>query len=105
MDIIFFDNDLEEFVQSLTPESIVKILRTIDLLERFSYKLGMPHSKKVDENLFELRIHGSPAVRIFYTFYESKIILLHGFNKKSQKIPAIELKSAKQKLRQLLAKK
>jgi phage-related protein len=105
MELVFFDQALEKFIQSLKPEVIAKILRTIGLLEKFSYQLGMPHSKKVAQNLFELRIHGEQAIRIFYTFHQSRIVLLHGFNKKSQKIPSNELKTAMQRLKNLLAKK
>jgi len=76
-------------------------LRSIDLLERFGCDLQMPHSKKIKNNLFELRIRGQQEVRIFYTFHQQQIILLHGFIKKSQKILKKELDLALQKMRGL----
>ena len=103
MRIIFFDTEVEDFIQALEPENIAKTLRTIELLEKFSYKLGMPHSKKVGKDLFELRIHGTKFIRIFYTFHKSQIVLLHCFNKKSKKIPKNELKNSLQKLKALFA--
>ena len=54
----------------------------------------MPHSKKITGDLFELRIRGRQEIRILYTFYRSQIILLHGFIKKTPKIPPKELKIA-----------
>jgi len=71
------------------------------LLEEFGHKLGMPHSKEVNKNLFELRVRGVQEVRILYGFHKNSIVLLHGFIKKSQKIPKREIFTAQQKLRTL----
>ena len=98
MEINFFDKKLEQFILRLQKPTIAKILRTIDLLETFSHRLGMPHSKRITERLYELRIRGQQEIRILYIFHNNSIILLHGFIKKSQKIPANELNAANQKL-------
>ncbi|MBU1179983.1 type II toxin-antitoxin system RelE/ParE family toxin, partial [Patescibacteria group bacterium] len=45
--------------------------------------LTLPHAKKVDKSIFELRIRGRQEARIFYAFHKNEIILLHGFVKKS----------------------
>ena len=97
MEILFFDEKIDEFIDSLEKAGIAKALRTIDLLERFGNKLGMPHSKKIAKGLFELRIRGEEEARIIYTFHKSSIVLLHGFKKKSQKIPKRELNVAREK--------
>lgn len=96
------DKSIEKFIKSLERKTIAKVLRTIDLLEKFGSHLGMPHSKKIANHLFELRVRGMQEVRIIYSFYKSTIVLLHGFIKKSPKIPQKELRMAKQKLNQLL---
>lgn len=57
MEIKFFDNSLEKFIESLENSTIAKILHTIDLLEMFGHKLGLPHSKRISKNIFELRIY------------------------------------------------
>lgn len=101
MNIKFFDKKLEHFIQTFEKPTIAKVLRTIDLLERFGHELGMPHSKKIDRRLFELRIRGQEEIRIFYTFFSNDVILLHGFMKKSQRIPERELFVARQKLQAL----
>jgi len=99
MEIRIFDASLEKFIKSLQKPTIAKVLRTIDLLEKFGQKLGPPHTKKISTRLFELRISGKQEVRIFYTFYKSQIFLLHGFVKKSQKIPQKEINFSLQKLK------
>jgi len=70
---IFIDKNVEKFISRLESSTIAKILRTIDLLEYFNYKLGLPHSKKIKANFFELRIRGIQEIRIFYTFKQEKI--------------------------------
>lgn len=101
MEIRIFDTSLEKFIKTLQKPTIAKVLRSIDLLEQFGQQLGPPHTKKITDNLFELRISGKQEVRIFYTFYKSRIFLLHGFVKKSQKIPSKEIKIALQKTKKL----
>ena len=101
MEIHIFNVSLEKFIKSLQKPTIAKVLHTIDLLEKFGQKLGPPHTKKVSKHLFELRVSGKQEVRIFYSFHKSQIFLLHGFIKKSQKIPQREIKVALQKLKLL----
>lgn len=101
MKVIVFGAALEKFIESLEKTTVARVLRSIDLLAEFGNGLGMPHSKYVKLNLFELRIHGHQEIRIFYTFSQSQAFLLHGYVKKSQKIPRKELNKALQILKQL----
>jgi len=99
MIVKLIDSSLEQFILSLDKSAIAKTLRTIELLETFGHNLKMPYSKKISKNLFELRIRGDQEVRILFTFYKNEAILLHGFIKKSQKIPSREIKTALKKNR------
>jgi len=92
---------VEEFISGLEKETIAKVLRVIDLLEKFGIKLTMPHSKKINNEIYELRIRGKQEIRIFYAFHKDKIILLHGFVKKSYKTPPREINTAINRLKQL----
>ncbi len=98
MQIKLYDEDIEKFIKSLEKQTIAKVLRTFDLLEQFGEDLKMPHSKSIGKGLHELRIRGVQEVRFIYTFQSGKIaIILHGFMKKSQKIPAKHLKLAQER--------
>jgi len=99
---IRIDKTVEKFIMSLEKNTIAKVLRTIDLLEIFNHCLGMPHTRKICPNIFELRVRGKQEIRLMYTFYASEIVILHGFIKKSQKIPRKELEFAMQKFQNLL---
>ena len=61
----------------------------------------VPHAKKIDDDLFELRVVGKHNIRLVYTFYKDDIYVLHGFVKKTQEIPERELEVAGRKLQQL----
>lgn len=98
MEVIFFNEKLERFVYSLEKQTTAKVLRTIELLGEFGNKLGMPHSRKVASQIFELRVRGAQEIRLFYTFQKNTVILLTGFIKKTNKIPNREIKRASDKL-------
>lgn len=69
---------------------------------QFGWPIGMPLARKLDEDLWELRSKVSSGVaRTFFSVFERKIVLLHGFIKKSQKTPPNELALAKRRLTKL----
>ena len=98
MKIEIFNDSVEKFIRSLEKDTIARVIHTIELLEKFGNKLGLPHSKMVSRGIFELRIHSSQNVRIFYAFSKNKAILLHGFIKKTSKIPKKEIDTAIKRL-------
>lgn len=98
MEVRFFDEKVKRFVNDLEMPTAAKVFRMFELLERFGHILGMPHSKHIGDGLFELRARGTQEIRLFYTFHKGAAIVLHGFIKKSQRIPKKELKIAQQKL-------
>ncbi len=96
-----FDDIVDDFITQLEKPIGTKVARHIDLLKQFGSELRMPYSKSLGNHLFELRIRGQQEVRIFYTFYENRAVLLHGFIKKTQKTPAREIETAMAKVKTL----
>lgn len=92
--------DVEQFILELPPSLAAKYFRLTDLMLEFGSNLGMPHSKAMSDGLFELRVKGKDGIaRIFYcTLMGKRIVMLHGFIKKSQKTPTKELKIARHRL-------
>jgi len=69
---------------------------------QFQWPIGMPLTRKMEDNLWELRSHVVAGIaRTFFTLYEEKIVLLHGFVKKSRKTPAKDLVIARLRLKKL----
>lgn len=59
----------------------------------------MPLVRKIDANLWEIRSKLDDRIaRVIFTVYDEFIVLLHGFIKKTQKIPANDLKLAKKRM-------
>ena len=86
-----------EFLNSLETKLRAKAFRDLNLLEEKGTELRLPYSEHLDDGIFELRTkQGSNIVRNLYFFFVgSKIIVTHGFRKKSQKTPPEEIKKAK----------
>ena len=100
VDFYRFDNGeapVEKFLDELNIKMRNKALDSLLLLEEFGNALREPHSKYIEDGIFELRIKfASDISRIFYFFYVgNKIILTNGFIKKTNKTPKGELNLAK----------
>ena len=54
----------------------------------FGFPIGLPLVKKIDSGLWEVRsnLKSDKIARVLFTIKDSKMILLHGFIKKSQKL-------------------
>ena len=87
----------EEFIDSQDTKMRAKVFGRLALLEEYGSELGMPFSRHLDDGVFELRTTASGNItRILYFFVVGKrIILTHGFVKKTRKTPARELDRAK----------
>ena len=59
---------------------------------QFGWPLGMPLVRKMGKDLWEVRIHLEGRIaRVLFTVDQGVMVLLHGFIKKSQGIPANDL--------------
>lgn len=91
------ERPIADFIKNQQPQAIAKIAHLIDLLEIHGSLLGMPHAKKLESNLYELRVRGKEEIRIIYGFTGKTIYLLHGFKKQKQKTPKKEINTARQR--------
>jgi phage-related protein len=67
---------------------------------QFGWPLGMPLVRKMDKDLWEVRIRLEGRIaRVLFTVSTGKIVLLHGFIKKSQATPKPDLDLAKDRMR------
>jgi phage-related protein len=93
--------DIDKFINSLPKEERDKVDTAIEMLEMKEYRIEMPFSRKIEDDLYELRIKSSKNIRIFYTFYQDSIVLLHIISKKSQKLPLKDINTARNRLKEL----
>lgn len=94
---------VREWLKSLPAaerKAIGEEIRTV----QFGWPLGMPLVRKLDVDLWEVRVRLKDRVaRVLFTIEASEAILLHGSIKKSQKIPDEELATAFGRKKQLMS--
>lgn len=89
-------NPIKQFLDSLTPQQQVKILRIFQYIKEYGLLSHLPQIKKITGTpLWEIRILGKHNLRILYVVPNKNLVLmLHGFIKKTNKTPHKELKTA-----------
>jgi phage-related protein len=83
-----------------------KFAQIFDLLQDKGILVGMPYVRPiVNTKLYEIRVEQSTNIyRIFYFAYTGRrFILLHGFQKKTQKTPNKEIELAEKRRKEFLA--
>ncbi len=85
---------VRQFVDTQPDEVQTEYLKIVEQLENDG-RLVEPFGKKLDKNLFEMRIRRGGQIRILYFYQEKEYVVgVHGFVKKTQKTPQKELKQA-----------
>lgn len=87
---------IKKFIDRCETKQQVKILRFLEYLEEFGLTRTIPNVKKLSgAPLWEVRILGRDNFRIFCaSLGKDKVIILHIFAKKKQKIPKKEINLA-----------
>lgn len=86
-----------EYIKSLDDKLRSKTMRSISILQTKGHMIGEPETKYLEDGIFELRTTmGNNTGRILFFFcIGDKVILTHGFVKKTQKTPRREIVRAK----------
>ncbi len=94
---------VSEFVATLSPQAKAKFIRAVELLEEYGLLLREPWVKSIRAipKLRELRfkVFGDIYRFFFFPVMGRRLILLHGFKKKSQEIPRRELHTAEARMK------
>jgi phage-related protein len=92
---------VREWLKELGAEdrkTIGEDIKTVEL----GWPVGMPLVRKMDADLWEIRIDLPRRIaRVLFTVAGNRMFLLHGFIKKSQRTPEIDLKLARIRLKHL----
>jgi phage-related protein len=104
---VLYDERFEEWMEKASQDIKARVLRIIDMLVAYGpHNVREPYVKPVKgyQKLFELRAKGKDGIaRVFYfTFTGKRIVLLHGFMKKSARTPAREIETAKARMKEAL---
>ena len=87
----------------LTLEDRKLVGRDIQKVE-FGWPLGMPYCRNLGNGLWEVRsdLTDGKIGRVIFCVARERMVLLHGFVKKTQKTPAQDLRLALQRMKEVL---
>lgn len=106
LEVVFFRTEagnepVREWLRGLVREDRKTVGEDIKTAQ-FGWPLGMPLIRKVATGLWEVRSHVSSGItRVMFTVDGQTMILLHAFQKKSQRTPPADLMTAKRRLSEL----
>jgi phage-related protein len=104
---VYYDPRLEEWLETIPSDIKARILRIIDMLREYGpSNVREPYIKNIKgyKKLYEIRAKGKDGIaRVFYfTWQGQKIVLLHGFMKKTMKTPSREIDVAVQRMAEVV---
>lgn len=109
LNVVFFKNEngtepVRDWLRSLEKEDKKVIGEDIKTVQ-YGWPIGMPVVRKMEKDIWEIRthLHGGIA-RVLFTVFDEKMVLLHGFIKKSQKTPIEILQCARKRKNMLKGK-
>ena len=89
---------VREWLKSLNPADRKIIGEDIKDVE-YAWPLGLPLVRSLGQDLWEVRSHlsGSRTARVIFCVNAGRLVLLHGFIKKSQKTPKNDMELARRR--------
>ncbi|MDR0501964.1 MAG: type II toxin-antitoxin system RelE/ParE family toxin [Treponema sp.] len=104
-DVVFFETvngnqPVRDFIIKLTREDQKELGADIRVVQE-NFPIGLPLVRKLKPELWEIRSDINNGIsRVFFTFINEKIILLHAIVKKTQKTPPREIDIAIERLKE-----
>ena len=101
--IEYYSQNVQDWVERMPVGIRAAYAKLTGLLAEFGVDLRLPHSKAMGDGLFELRPKGKEGIaRVFYSMLVGKrIVVLHGFIKKTQETPRKELEIAIRRMKEV----
>lgn len=95
-------NPVREWLLELSKEDRRVIGKDIQKVE-FGWPIGMPYCRALGHGLWEVRsdVTGTRTARVIFTMVGGEMILLHGFEKKTQKTPKHDIELALKRKREI----
>ncbi len=99
----FFSDKVAELTLAFPKGILADFLRVVELIEEFGPSIGRPHTSPLSKGLFEIRAKGREGIgrSIFCVVRDRKLIILHSFIKKTQKIPQKEMDKALKRMKEV----
>ena len=93
-----------EEIDKLPNDMRAKLDRIVHMIEEFGlHKVREPYIKHLQDKLWEMRVKGRDGIAraIYVTVRDRRIVILHAFRKKTQKIPRGAIQTALSRMEEL----
>jgi phage-related protein len=102
--IQFYAASVQALIEKWPVGIYASFVRIAEQIEISGPHLGMPYTKAMGDGLFEIRARGPEGIgRAFFCCMKGRrVIILHGFVKKTQTTPLKELRLAKLRMKEVL---
>jgi phage-related protein len=95
-------NPVRDWLIKLDKEDRRIIGKDIQKVE-FGWPIGMPYCRALGHGIWEVRsdLSGSRIARVIFSIVAGEMVLLHGFEKKTQKTPTHDIELALKRKREI----
>lgn len=103
-EVITLNKDVDDELEMFDATFKAKFLHIAEMLESFGPEhVKEPYCKPLGNKLWEMRMKGRPGIAraIYITAKNKKIVVLHAFVKKTQKIPRKAIDAALKRLKEV----
>ncbi|MCS5587075.1 MAG: type II toxin-antitoxin system RelE/ParE family toxin [Porticoccaceae bacterium] len=99
---IDFCDGVEDAIIHMPPKIQARMLRLLELIQKYGANLGAPHTAPMGDGLFEIRAKAEEGVgRALFCYMKGKhVYILHAFVKKTQKTPKKEINLARARMKE-----
>jgi len=100
------NSPVEDFLKDLDKKARAKVMAIIELLAEKGADLKRPYAAPVRNKVWELRaVFASNQYRILYfAWVDDNLVLLHGFQKKSQQLKDKDIKIAEDRVKDWMSR-
>jgi len=101
--IEFFNASVQAEIVAWPAGINASFTRIAERMEESGPNLGLPYTRPFGDGLFEIRARGGEGIgrAFFCTSVSQRIVILHGFIKKTQLAPIRELKVARKRQKEV----
>lgn len=99
------DARVDAEIEALPPGLQARLIRLLEMLESLGVEqVREPHVKHIEGKLWELRAKASEGIArgLYVTVTGRRVVVLHVFVKKSQRMPRAALDIARERMKQVL---
>jgi phage-related protein len=101
--IQFFNKKVKDSIEYWPFGVAASFVRIAEQITVSGPNLGLPYTKAFGDGLFEIRARGQEGIgrAFFCTMVGKRVVILHGFIKKTQATPPDEIKIARKRMKEI----